>query len=409
MLSKLKFKSIQNQPQLWYWVLFFAIFIIGTLFTFYVAKAQDMEMRDSLTTFVKTIEHSIDWQPFSAALNTQPENIELGDLALLEVQLKNACKANRDCHFIYLFYSEEKQGKQQIKFLLDASPQPTSEISQLGDVYVEASPHLKQAMHSRQAYVEGPETDRWGTWVTAGVPVSITMQTPYFAMLNVDVAVKNWNQRVLKEIAIPTIATLMCLGVLSGFLLQNKSRENLLMNVLDSNSALFDLANNDVLTGLPNRRLLEDRMLQAFIAADRAQHLVAVLFLDLDYFKIVNDTHGHLIGDQLLKSVGERLTKLLRAEDTVARIGGDEFVVLLPKINGQHHAKVIAGKVLSALAKPFSIENHSLQLGASIGIAVYPTQHGTPQQLLKYADVAMYLAKRKGRNCYLIYTADLVA
>lgn len=88
MLSKLKFKSIQNQPQLWYWVLFFAIFIIGTLFTFYVAKAQDMEMRDSLTTYVKTIEHSIDWQPFSAALNTQPENIELADLALLEVQLK---------------------------------------------------------------------------------------------------------------------------------------------------------------------------------------------------------------------------------------------------------------------------------------------------------------------------------
>jgi diguanylate cyclase (GGDEF)-like protein len=406
MLSKLKFKSIQNQPQFWYWVLFFATFIIGTLFTLYVAKAQDKEMRDNLTTYVKTIERSIDWQPFSAALNTQPEKIELADLAPLEVQLKNACKANRDCHFIYLFYSEEQQGRQQIKFLLDASPQPASEISQLADVFAEATDYLKQAMHTRQAYVEGPETDRWGTWVTAGVPVNITMQTPHFVMLNVDVAVKNWNQRVLKEVSIPIIATLMCLGVLLGFIVQNNAREKLLANMLDSSSTLFDLANNDALTGLPNRRLLEDRMLQAFNTADRAQHLVGVLFLDLDHFKPVNDTHGHFVGDQLLKSVANRLSKLQRKEDTVARIGGDEFVVLLPKIKGEQQAKAIAEKILSELAKPFSIENHSLQLGVSIGIAVYPKHQGAPHQLIKYADDAMYVAKRKGRNCYSIYAAD---
>ncbi len=406
MLSKLKFKYIQNQPQFWYWVLFFATFIIGILFTFYVAKSQDMEMRDNLTTYVKTIERSIDWRTFSAALNTHPEKIQLADLAPLEAQLKNACKANRDCHFIYLFYSEVQQGQQQIKFLLDASPQPASEISQLADVYAEATDYLKQAMHFRQAYVEGPETDHWGTWVTAGVPVSITVQTPHFVMLNVDVAVKNWNQRILKVIAIPIIATLMCLGVLLGFIVQNKAREKLLANMLDSSSALFDLANNDALTGLPNRRLLEDRMLQAFNAADRAQHLVGIFFLDLDRFKPVNDMHGHFVGDQLLKSVANRLIKLQRTEDTIARIGGDEFVVLLPKLKSEHQAMVIAEKILSELARPFSIEDHELQLSVSIGIAVYPKHLGTPHQLIKYADDAMYAAKRQGRNCYSIYAAE---
>lgn len=406
MLRKLKYKYIQEQPQFWYWVLFFATFIIGALFTLYVAKAQDMEMRDNLTTYVKTIERSIDWQPFSAALNTHPEKIQLADLAPLEVQLKNACKANRDCHFIYLFYSEVEQGKQQIKFLLDASPQPASEISQLADVFAEATDYLKQAMHSRQAYVEGPETDHWGTWVTAGVPVSITVQTPHFVMLNVDVAVKNWNQRILKEVAIPIIATLMCLGVLLGFIIQNKAREKLLASMLDSSSALFDLANNDALTGLPNRRLLEDRMQQALKEASRAQNIVAVLFLDLDYFKVVNDTYGHVIGDQLLKKAGERLTGLLRAEDTVARIGGDEFVILLPKLKDEQQVIATAEKVISELDKPFDIAGKVLQVGVSIGIALYPEHDDNPSHLIKYADDAMYVAKRKGRNCYAIYQPD---
>jgi diguanylate cyclase (GGDEF)-like protein len=166
------------------------------------------------------------------------------------------------------------------------------------------------------------------------------------------------------------------------------------------------MANNDALTGLPNRRLLEDRMAQALKEASRAQQMVAVLFLDLDYFKVVNDTHGHVIGDQLLKSVGERLTDLLRAEDTVARIGGDEFVILLPKLNDEQQLVATAEKVISELALPFHIANQTLQVGVSIGIALYPQHDDSPSKLIKLADDAMYVAKRLGRNCYHVYQPD---
>lgn len=379
---------------------------MGILFTWYVAKAQDAEMRDNLTTYAKTIEQSIDWRPFSVILNTSPDYIRPADLEELEVLLNSACKANRDCHFIYLLYGDKHRGKPRVKFLLDASPQPASEISQLAEVFVEATDDLKQSMQEKQPIVEGPVTDHWGTWVSARVPVSITIHTPHFVMLNIDVAVKGWNQRILKKTIIPIASTLLFLGVLLGFIYQNRKREKLLAHILHSTSALSDLANNDALTGLPNRRLLEDRMLETLEVADQLKQSVGVLFLDLDYFKEVNDTHGHFIGDQLLKAVAERLRQLQRTEDTIARIGGDEFVILLPKLKDEQQAEAIAEKIVSELARPFSIEYRTLQLGVSIGIAVYPKHNDTPHQLVKYADDAMYVAKRKGRNCYAIYEAD---
>ncbi|MEQ1598795.1 MAG: GGDEF domain-containing protein [Methylotenera sp.] len=406
MLESVKSQRKQNQVKHWYWVLFVLTLLIGLFYIFYVAKSQDEEMRDNLIVYAKTIEQSIDWRPYTITLNTNPDVLQQTDLAQLELQLNSACRANKNCHFIYLLYTDTQKGKTQIKFLLDASPQPPSEISQLGDVFVEASDALKQGLLGRKELVEGPVTDHWGTWVSAHVPLAVTVETPNFVMLGIDVAASNWHRQIYKKIIAPSIITLFFLTILAGLIFQSKRREKLFEQMLNSTSALTVMANNDALTGLPNRRLLEDRMAQALKEASRAQQMVAVLFLDLDYFKVVNDTHGHLMGDQLLKKVGERLTTLLRAEDTVARIGGDEFVILLPKLKDEQQLIATAEKVINELAQPFHILEKTLQVGVSIGIALYPQHDDNPSHLIKLADDAMYVAKRLGRNCYHIYQPD---
>lgn len=164
------------------------------------------------------------------------------------------------------------------------------------------------------------------------------------------------------------------------------------------NDELTKLASHDVLTGLPNRQLLGDRLEQALIAAHRDKYHLALMFIDLDEFKPVNDMYGHDIGDLLLKAVAKRIHDCLRASDTVSRVGGDEFIVLLPIIEASHDAEEVAEKICLAINQSFELAGHVLQISASIGIAIYP-EHGTDQSaLLKNADMAMYLAKDNGRN-----------
>ena len=261
-------------------------------------------------------------------------------------------------------------------------------------------------MDSRQAFVEGPVADHWGTWVSVRMPILLADKPTQFVMLNIDVAVSNWNARILKAILAPVLATLVFLGILSGFIYHARKREKLLAQLYNSTSALSEIANNDALTGLPNRRLLEDRMMQAVKAAKRSDNIVATLFLDLDHFKIVNDTHGHATGDDLLKMVAKRLTDLLRTDDTVARIGGDEFVVLLPTLGEEQQAITMAEKIINALFQPYVLAQQTLQLSVSVGIALYPQHADEPNDLISHADIAMYVAKRKGRNCYAIYEND---
>jgi diguanylate cyclase (GGDEF)-like protein/PAS domain S-box-containing protein len=152
----------------------------------------------------------------------------------------------------------------------------------------------------------------------------------------------------------------------------------------------------DSLTGLPNRPLLSDRISTALARARREEGQLAVLYLDLDGFKQVNDAHGHAVGDQLLAVAAQRMTRCLRSSDTVARIGGDEFVVLLECIKSTGDAERVAEKVRAEFLRPFELHGIGLQIRASIGVALFPQDGTTQQQLLNHADAAMYCAKRAG-------------
>jgi diguanylate cyclase (GGDEF)-like protein/PAS domain S-box-containing protein len=163
------------------------------------------------------------------------------------------------------------------------------------------------------------------------------------------------------------------------------------------------LAYHDALTNLPNRTLFNNRLALELSRAQRSQQKASIMLLDLDRFKNVNDNLGHSFGDELLKSVGKRLSETVRSSDTVARMGGDEFIMLLPEIAHLKDALKIAEKILDIIQKPFIINSHKLNITTSIGISIYPTDGENAETLIKNADIAMYKAKDSGRNKYKRY------
>jgi diguanylate cyclase (GGDEF)-like protein len=159
-----------------------------------------------------------------------------------------------------------------------------------------------------------------------------------------------------------------------------------------------ELALHDPLTGLPNRRLLEDRIATVLQHARRQQSKAAVMYLDLDGFKGINDTYGHAYGDEVLKMVARRLTGCSRKEDTVARVGGDEFVIVLGDVTTLHDAQEPATKLIEAVSEPYVINGLTLKLSTSIGISLFPDDADTVETLISVADSALYQAKRSGKN-----------
>jgi diguanylate cyclase (GGDEF)-like protein len=173
---------------------------------------------------------------------------------------------------------------------------------------------------------------------------------------------------------------------------------------------LESLALKDPLTGLANRRLLADRMSMAIVHARRNGSIMAVVCLDLDGFKQINDTLGHGTGDLLLKMVAGRLVATVREEDTVARVGGDEFTISLWQVSGTDNAAAVASKVIAAVSQSYAIEGHTVRITTSAGVGIYPVHGEDADTLIKAADLALYEAKRAGKNAYRISErADLPA
>jgi len=172
-------------------------------------------------------------------------------------------------------------------------------------------------------------------------------------------------------------------------------------------SVIRNMAYHDALTGLPNRVLLSDRLEMALANAQRNKSMLAVLFLDFDGFKSINDSLGHDIGDQLLKGVAGRLQKCLRSQDTVARLGGDEFIILLPRVSNASDAGILAQKLLDVVRVPFNFGEHEVNITLSIGVGLYPKDGLDSNKLLKHADEALYLAKNQGKDCYHFFSEEM--
>ena len=179
------------------------------------------------------------------------------------------------------------------------------------------------------------------------------------------------------------------------------------MDRKSAESELARLAHYDALTGIPNRLLFNDRLDRALQRADRGDSPFALLYVDLDGFKTVNDMHGHDVGDKLVQGIAERLSQCIRRTDSVARIGGDEFTVLLEKINSTNDTVMVAQKIIDVITEPFNIDGQQLRVGSSIGIAVYPEAGTDAKTLLKHADMAMYEAKAMQGSTYRFFTDQM--
>jgi diguanylate cyclase (GGDEF)-like protein len=209
-------------------------------------------------------------------------------------------------------------------------------------------------------------------------------------------------------LAVVVGAATMSILVISAFDSQHAARAaKHAESLLTANEQLRNIALYDNLTGLPNRLLFEDRMEQAMVRSGRSGKPCALMFVDLDKFKPVNDSFGHRVGDELLKAVAGRLANCVRKEDTVARAGGDEFIVALSELAKGEDAAVIGSKILQQLSQPFTVERHRLEISCSIGISVFPEDGKTLLELLNNADMAMYHAKKAGRNGYLFFAPDM--
>jgi len=217
-----------------------------------------------------------------------------------------------------------------------------------------------------------------------------------------------WNRRKTGEVY-PEWLTINVIRDEDGVITQYAAVFSDISERKKTEERIKNLAYFDVLTGLPNRRLFTDRLQVAIAHAHRHGVQLAIMFLDLDLFKRINDSLGHGIGDQVLCEVAQRLERCVREGDTVARLGGDEFVILLPEIEHVEDAAKLADRVISYVKQPLKVDEHELYVTTSVGIAVYPEDGLTDETLIKNADTAMYRAKDLGRNSYQLYTPAMNA
>ncbi len=218
---------------------------------------------------------------------------------------------------------------------------------------------------------------------------------------------KIWNKRKNGEIY-PELLTINTIKDSTGNITHHMGIFSDLSNMEDSDERMEHLAYHDYLTGLPNRLQLKERLNSELLCANKTGMSLALLFIDLDGFKKVNDEHGHDFGDTVLSMAANRLNHIKRSTDFLARVGGDEFVLIINQFHSQNIIPTIAEKIIAALKDPFYVDQHHINIGVSIGISVYPLYGDTPEALLKQADQAMYESKKCGRNNFTFYNPAIL-
>lgn len=240
-----------------------------------------------------------------------------------------------------------------------------------------------------EAAAEKLEFEKRGIKAILILPVNAAKELVGFVGFDSIAAIKPWHEEDITQLQIT--------AEIIGNAIARKHSESLITY----------MAYHDTLTSLPNRNLFRDRLKVALIQAKRHKTMVAIMILDLDHFKTINDALGHHIGDLLLKGVAERLVQCVRKGDTVARTGGDEFTIILPDLVHALNTIIVASKIIDALNQPFRFEGHEIHATISIGISLYPLDAESPEDLVKKADIAMYLAKARGKNTYRFYKTDM--
>ncbi|TLF52581.1 EAL domain-containing protein [Halomonas urmiana] len=258
---------------------------------------------------------------------------------------------------------------------------------------------LREALASDQA-----ELTRDGEGGQAAVLVQMPLATPDWALM-VQIPARSFYGVVYHKLLWPAIMVVLLMGL--GALATARVISPLLSRITDQAGRLRRSANFDPLTGLPNRAYLNQRLALALERAEEDEGALAVLFLDLDHFKDINDSLGHPLGDRLLQAVGRRLGRAVRDEDSLGRLGGDEFVLVLERLHESADAGRVAQKLIDALLQPFYIGPHEIFIGASIGISVYPRDGRRAGELIQRADTAMYGAKALKRNTWMFFTPEL--
>jgi diguanylate cyclase (GGDEF)-like protein len=212
------------------------------------------------------------------------------------------------------------------------------------------------------------------------------------------------NVRMLRHASIIRVSHTLLIGIVIvgvavlTLLFRLNMRE--LSRRLEAEAIACQEARRDPLTGLPNRRSLLERLETAIPSARRHGHQLALLYVDLDGFKQVNDTLGHTAGDEVLRQAAERLKRTTRAEDVVARLGGDEFLIALPHVENAQDVALASARIVQAIARPYGVYGHEARISASIGVAMYPHDGENLQQLVAHADTALYMAKANGKGAY---------
>ena len=277
----------------------------------------------------------------------------------------------------------------------------------MASLYGAQSPGLNLAMYDGTDAVDAALSYRSEPQAASAQAVSATEYMVVaghnwtLSLRSQDAFERRYGRSMATEIAVAGLVLSLMLALLAAQMIHGRARALRLAEAMTEE--LRDMAQRDPLTGLPNRALFSDRLGQELASAKRQSGRFAMAFIDLDYFKPINDNFGHGVGDQLLKQVAQRLQQSVRANDTVGRIGGDEFVVLLAQLSEPDSIFALAEKLRLALTPPFLVECHALRLTCSVGVAVYPQDGLDAIALTKSADQAMYRAKEAGRDCVRLF------
>ncbi len=399
--------ALKHKLHLWklQWWYLYAIaillgLVIGGWLTYATVHAEDVEKRSELLQIIQSTEQALDWQVVEQQSLTNL-NMETPEWQTFRTKLQGVCSVTPHCKWLYITYMD---GEGNIREIISTLNEGDEDYAQPNTIYQDMTPEYQAHFKTHDNLVEGPTKDDWGVWVSAVVMhKSPNVDGKYFS-IGMDIDARNWQFEVYRAAILPLMATVAYLVLIFYLLIKNffEHQENHLLK--NKAEHFYAEASNDRLTGLVNRSLFEDRLKLTSHSAKRASTAFAVLFMDLDGFKAVNDNFGHEVGDEVLKIVANRISETVRSEDTAARFGGDEFALLVPKVLYRQQVAVIANKIINAIQVPMVINGTAHQLGISIGYAIVPHDTDDITQVVKMADEAMYFAKKQGKNQAKSYT-----